>query len=71
VAARSSRKNAGVGPLVLGDMSSGQENSTNHTEGEEEQGQETKVEGNASNMPDVSGFFYSILYCLLCLVGFC
>ena len=56
-AARSSRKNAGVGPLVLGDMSSGEENSTNHTEEEEqEQGRETKVEGNASNMPDVSVF---------------
>ena len=28
-------------------MSSGEENSTNHTEGEEEQGKETKVEGKA------------------------
>ncbi len=42
---------------MLGDMSSAEENSTNHTEGEEEQGKETKVEGKASNMPDVSGFF--------------
>jgi hypothetical protein len=67
-AGRSSRKNAGVGKLVLGDMSSGEENSTNHTE-EEEQGKESKVEGKASNMPDVSFFFLHIHFILFSLLS--